>query len=449
MNRDYNGCERSGRRDLGWAIRLHSPRPVRVQGFDAQLILSGSLAGGDRQLSKVVETFDRSIAGAGAIERQTIRVVISCNNVARVAHKTESRDRGDDILPRRIVVVVQQARDDVNALHLLGSGTGGIGEVGVAIDSPGGLRIAARGIQSGERGDVVHLWDGRIRIAEADGNAIHRIQKVHDRKAGVVCGGRLGVVGEHVVIGLRPAQAKDAAEDAHQPILHIRQLRVGGSAHPVDDRNRMNNIATRREIVGTTINGISETIVFISGALAEERVCDGPVEIVDDAERRTGGGRGDVGGRGDDAKFPLNVAAVDVFSEMAGLRYGQADAGRGSPGSDGGGDKNVGLRVGENRAQVALIGEVLDGSARPEDRLAFDSGVVAGARDPGRASSAEHAGEQQHERWDDDQKDWWSHNRLRRGVHRDSPRAARMARSSCETGIGVCTPDASRVLSEF
>jgi len=48
------------------------------------------------------------------------------------------------------------------------------------------------------------------------------------------------------------------------------------------------------------------------------------------------------------------------------LRRGEGDAGETGPGGEGGGDHGIGLGSGEDWAEVALVGEVLDGAIGPD-----------------------------------------------------------------------------------
>src|SRR5450759_794483 len=105
---------------------------------------------------------------------------------------------------------------------------------------------------------------------------------------------------------------------------------------------------------------------------------------------------------------------------MPALRGGEGNTGNAGPCAESGGDKSIGLRAGEDRAEVPLVGEVLHRAIRPDHGLAFNSGSVAGARYKSRASGA--AG--------NSTANQNNGNRQNSQAHAHSSRALRMARSS-------------------
>lgn len=70
------------------------------------------------------------------------------------------------------------------------------------------------------------------------------------------------------------------------------------------------------------------------------------------------------------------------------MRCGEDDGGDRGPDAKRGGNKSVRLRARENRAQIALVGEVLHRAIRPEQRLSLDSRVIAGAGHEGWTTGA-------------------------------------------------------------
>ena len=117
------------------------------------------------------------------------------------------------------------------------------------------------------------------------------------------------------------------------------------------------------------------------------RIGDRSVVVVNNSDRSAGTLRRNVRWGGDDSvAVGFDIAAVHVFGKMSALRCGEGNAWNAGPGAEGGGNEGIGLCAGKDRAQISLVGEVLHRAIRPDQRLAFDSGIVAGARHESRAS---------------------------------------------------------------
>ena len=246
---------------------------------------------------------------------------------------------------------------------------------------------------------------------------------MHQRKSCKISVGRRWFPRQYVQVGLRPSQAENAPQDAYQPVLNVRQLRTGGRADSVDHHERVRDVPCRSEVVGSTVDGVSEAIGQASGALAQQRIGDRSVIVVNNSYRSARGGRCNVRGSGDrSVGGGYDVAAVHVFGKMSALRCGDGDTGNAGPWNESGGNKNVGLCVREDRTQVSLVSEVLEGTIRPDQRMAFDSWIVAGARDESWASGAAGNGTA-------NQKSS-NHQNSRAHAHSSSLLALRMARSS-------------------
>ncbi len=339
--------------------------------------------------------------------------------------KRESRHGGHNILPRGLVRHHEPGHH-VHTLHRLRRIPRCIGEVQVAVNPARRLRADGGWIKPRKRVAVIHLGNGRVGIADADGHAVDGVGEVHHRKPRKIGAGGSWVVRQHVHVGLRPSQTQDAPQDAHQPVLNVGQLRVGSGADSVDYHQRVRDVPARREVIGPAIDSVGEAIGRVSGALAQQRVGDGSVGVVDNSDGRALGRRCNVRRCGDGfSGVDCNVASVHVLREMATLRCGEGNAGNTGPSAERAGNQGVGLRVREDRTQVPLVGEVLDRAIRPDHGLAFDPGVVAGARDKGRTSGAAGKRTANHE------------NRTRQNspahVHSCPLRAPRMERSSCTT----------------
>ena len=272
------------------------------------------------------------------------------------------------------------------------------------------MRLCARRIKTHERIHVIHFGDGGVGIADADGHTGDRVGEVHDRKAGKIGSGGRRLPGLYVDIRLRPSQAENAAQETHKTILDVRQLRAGGGADSIDDDECVNYVSRGTEVVGATVDRVGKAVVHASRAGAEERIGNGAVVVVDDADGSSGGGREDIGGAGDRAQtVRLDVAAVDVFGEMPGLGCNEGHSGDCGPCAEGCCYKGVGLRTGEDRAEISLIGEVLHRAIRPDERLAFDSGIVAGAGDEGGASGAGRGGNTEQKDGEGENSNWGTH----------------------------------------
>src|ERR1035438_611779 len=244
---------------------------------------------------------------------------------------------------------------------------------------------------------------------------------MHYRKPRKIGAARSWVPRLDVHISLRPSQAKNTSQHAHQSVLNIRQLRTGGGAHSVDHYQRVHDVPGRGEVIRSSIDGVGEAIVRASSAFAQQRIGDRPVVVVNNSDGSGRGGRCNVCRSGDNSfAVGFDVAAVYVFVKMSDLRCGEGSTCNAGPGAEGGGHKSIGLRAGKNRAQVSLVGEVLHGPVCPDQGLAFNSGIVAGARYESWASGAAGNGTA-------DKKNGKEQNSR---AHGHSSRAARMARSS-------------------
>ncbi len=249
-------------------------------------------------MAKIEKTFERGITGAPPVEAKTTCVHVSIDDVARVAVERKSRNGTHNVLPRGLAGSVNQACHHVDALHRLHRIPACIGEIQAAVNSARRLLVHVAGIKLRERVGIVHFRDSSIGIAEAYGNTGNRIDRVHQRESRKVSVGRGWCPRQHVQVGLRPSQPKNAPQDANQPVLNVGQLRTGGGADSVDHHDRVCDVPGRGEVVGPAIDGVGEAIGQASSALTKQRISDGSVIIVNNSNRSGGGCRCDVCGSG-------------------------------------------------------------------------------------------------------------------------------------------------------
>ena len=149
---------------------------------------------------------------------------------------------------------------------------------------------------------------------------------MHQRKSCKISVGRRWFPRQYVQVGLRPSQAENAPQDAYQPVLHVRQLRTGGRADSVDHHECVHDVPGRSEVVGSAVDGVGEAIGQASSALAQQRIGDRSVIVVNNSEGTGGGCRCDVR-RGGDRSVSVggDIASVHVFGKMSALRRVEGD----------------------------------------------------------------------------------------------------------------------------
>src|SRR6185312_693289 len=128
------------------------------------------------------------------------------------------------------------------------------------------------GIKARERGLVIHFRLAGIGKAGRDGGAECGIASVHDGEAGKVSSDSGGFSGEHVDIGLRPVEPKDASDDANQAIFEVWLLRRALQAIPVEHDQAMNNVRVSAEAVKAAEGRVAEAGRRTASALPEQSV---------------------------------------------------------------------------------------------------------------------------------------------------------------------------------
>src|ERR1700733_4588657 len=159
---------------------------------------------------------------------------------------------------------------------------------------------------------------------------------MHYRKAREVIGRRRWIASDDIQIHLGPIHTDHTSQYTHQPVLNIGKLRRLQCALAVDDYESMKKTCACTEVVRSAVDRIPETLRGIACAGAEQSVGHRAVVVVDDAHRFLCGCRSAVGGGGyGPAGVDLDVAAVDVFAELAGVCCGEGCGGNGSPLAEG------------------------------------------------------------------------------------------------------------------
>ena len=132
--------------------------------------------------------------------------------------------------------------EHIDALHWLALGAEMIHEIDRAVNSRSVRWGCGRGIKAGKSRNVIRRELVRIRIANGDGHAVYRVHVMHDRKASIIVGGRMRIAGGYVYVHLRPAQAENISQHAHQSVLHVGKLRRLKCALPINYDQGMQEI---------------------------------------------------------------------------------------------------------------------------------------------------------------------------------------------------------------
>ena len=106
---------------------------------------------------------------------------------------------------------------------------------------------------------LTYLSPGEVVFAVVAENSTHEPHRLLASSIGVAIPAdrnTYGYLSEHHSFG----ETEDAAEDAHQPVLHVGQLRVGCGADSIDDGNRVHDVAACREVVRPAIYGIGKAV---------------------------------------------------------------------------------------------------------------------------------------------------------------------------------------------
>jgi hypothetical protein len=166
-------------------------------------------------------------------------------------------------------------------------------------------------------------------------------------------------------------------------------LCISGGAYTIDHDQRMHEVSGGAHVILPAIHRIGKAEIHASCSSAQQRVSDCPVVVVHNSQRRGYGRRLNVRrDRIGSVRESSHVGCIDIFRQMATLRGGECGIQNTRPRDERVGDQGVGLRVGQNGTQVALIGEKLQMIPRPDNRLTLYARIVARAGDVGRASSA-------------------------------------------------------------
>src|ERR1051326_6392774 len=144
----------------------------------------------------------------------------------------------------------------------------------------------------------------------------------------------------------------------------------------------------RSIVVRAAHNCVEETLARPACSGAEQCVGDGTVGIVDHANRGAGGGGLNVQGHGDGAvSIDRDIRSTYVFGEYSATNTGERSACHGSPLTESPRDKAIRRRVRQDRAEIALIGVISDGSRWPHKRLTGHARIeITGARNILRAA---------------------------------------------------------------
>jgi len=171
-------------------------------------------------------------------------------------------------------------------------------------------------IEPVQRGNVVRAQLGCIRNALPSAPIAEPLDRMHDRPALQAGRGWL-VIGEHLLIRLRPVQPQHMAKSANELILDHRDLTGRGGAQPVHQDQRMRDIAGYRE----AIDGAEDPTVLArqrrAGAGPVDRVDDRTVLVIDHRDRFAGCVGLNVRRHGDAARSGHNIGSVHVLAQAA------------------------------------------------------------------------------------------------------------------------------------
>ena len=208
---------------------------------------------------------------------------------------------------------------------------------------------------------------------------------MHDRPVESLLGRRRRRSGEHVVVGLRPADSEHPSKSALELILHLELLfwRRPGAA-PVQHQDRVLDVAARCDCVDALGHSILAAFGRTARFAAQQEVGDRAVAVIDDGNLFgsivvTLHVRGEDQARGAE----VCVGAADLLVQRAPVGEHHR-GGWDVPHACGRSNHCIGGRMIDGCAQIARIGKVARLRRVPHDRLAATTGKVRRPSHPAR-----------------------------------------------------------------
>ena len=158
----------------------------------------------------------------------------------------------------------------------------------------------------------------------------------------------MGRAREHIGIDLRPAQAEHPANDAHQTVFDVVELRGLLCALAVHHDESMLVGCERAIVIVASENSIGEALAGIARATSHQGIGYRAVVVVDDADGRSGRRGLNVKGHGDRAiRIHNDVGAIHIFGELAAAGGSDGCRRNRGPLAEGSGDQGIGRGIGE------------------------------------------------------------------------------------------------------
>ena len=199
---------------------------------------------------------------------------------------------------------------------------------------------------------------------------------MHHREARIIFCGCNRRPGLHIQIYLRPTQPEDAANHAHQSILHVRQLRCLLRTLPVHNNERMVHRSQRSEAIVSAENRVEEALVRSSRSCPKQRIRNRTVRVIHNPDRSSARRRLDIQRHRDRAVgIDGHIRPADVLAKRPAIRCHQSRGWNRRPHAECPGHKTIRGRIRQNRTQISLIRVISNDAPGPHHRLPRFRGV--------------------------------------------------------------------------
>ncbi len=177
-----------------------------------------------------------------------------------------------------------------------------------------------------------------------------------------------GTAGKYVVVDLRPAQAEDAAEGAHQLVLHLHLLLGSGTgAAAIEDKQCVLDVSGRHDGIDALGDCVLAATAGIARSAAQQKISDRSVRVIDDGDLlRQIVAALRVGGKDKAGRTGIDVRSADMLVERSSVSQSQARCGN-VPDVGRGGDDGVRGGMIDVGAEIAGIGEITRLIRVPDD----------------------------------------------------------------------------------